>query len=316
MLLSRKDFLKLSGAGVGTALALSLTPGKTIMAANRELLAQKVETKAKAVLYDGSICIGCKSCEVACRKVNELPAKDTTINTNDEGPPYLSAYTFTRIVTKEAEYDGKVRPVYIKHQCMHCLHPACAEACIVGALQKMPDGAVTYDENKCIGCRYCQVACPFGIPNFEWDKPVPWIRKCDFCAERQEEGLEPMCVAACPTGAVKFGERDELIVEARERITGANGKYINHIYGEKEVGGTSWLYLSPVPFEELGFAPHINEPVTINTARAMGLVPPVLVGVAAAMTGIYWLTKRRQELSQVKIDVEEDVEEKEGDEKQ
>ena len=298
MLLSRKDFLKLTGAGIGTALTLSLTPGKSLMAAGSELTAQEAGVGAKAVLYDGSVCIGCKSCEIACKRVNELPLKDPSQETDGEANKRLSAYAFTRIHTSEVEINGKVSPAFIKLQCMHCLHPACAEACIVGALQKRPDGPVTYDEGRCIGCRYCQIACPFGIPNFEWDKPVPWIRKCTFCAPRQDEGLEPMCVASCPTGALKFGKREELLAEAKERITTAPGKYVNHIYGQNEVGGTSWLYLSPVPFEKLGFGPHINEPVTINAARAMGLVPPVIIGVAAAMTGIYWLTKRRQKISQ------------------
>ena len=156
---------------------------------------------------------------------------------------------------------------------------------------------MTYDEGKCIGCRYCMVACPFGIPNFEWDDPLPWIRKCTFCADRQSRGLKPACVTTCPTGALKFGERDDLIAEARERIAAEPEKYVDHIYGEKEVGGTSWLHLSPVPFEKLGLPTLGSEPVTVNAARAMGAVPPVLLGVAAAMAGIYWLTKRRQKIS-------------------
>jgi len=298
MLLSRKDFLKLTGVGVGTALVLSLTPGKTLMAASKELTVREAGIKAKAVLFDGSICIGCKSCEVACNQINGLPLKEAFRKTVSQDQTRLSAYAFTKIHTAEVEYDGMVSSAFIKMQCMHCLHPACVEACIVGALQKRPDGPVTYDETKCIGCRYCQVACPFGIPTFEWDKPVPWIRKCTFCAPRQDEGLEPMCVASCPTGALKFGKREELLAEAKERIIAAPRRYVDHVYGEKELGGTSWLYLSPVPFEKLGFGPHIDEPVTINTTRAMGLVPPVLVGVAAAMTGIYWLTKRRQKIGQ------------------
>jgi formate dehydrogenase iron-sulfur subunit len=142
------------------------------------------------------------------------------------------------------------------------------------------------------------VACPFGIPNFEWDKPLPWIRKCTFCADRQGAGLKPACVTTCPTGALEFGERDELIAEAQRRIAEHPDKYVNHIYGVQEVGGTSWLYLSPVPFEEIGFPTLPSEPVTINAERAMAAVPPVLVGVAAAMAGIYWLVQRQQKISQ------------------
>lgn len=312
MVLNRRNFLKLSGMSVGTLLAAGIAPGKALMAAGEEPAVQKPEVRPKAVLFDGTKCIGCKSCEVACKRVNGLPLEETPGDTNGEIQTWLSAYTFTRIGTKEVEYKGTVRSVSVKFQCMHCLHPACVEACIVGALQKRPDGPVTYDKTRCIGCRYCQVACPFGIPNFEWDKPVPWIRKCEFCFSRQDEGLEPMCVSICPNNATIFGERDELLAVARERIATTPGKYVNYIYGENEVGGTSWLYLSPVPFETLGFAPHITEPVTLYAARAMGLVPSVLMSVLAVMTGVYWLTKRRKEL----IRVETGEEEKKGDEEQ
>lgn len=255
---------------------------------------------SKGVLYDATRCIGCRACQVACKQWNKLPAVTTTNTGSYENPPLMDAYTFTRISFTELEHDGKFKWVFSKLQCMHCEHPACVEACIVGALEKRADGAVTYDDRKCIGCRYCQVACPFGIPNFEWDKPSPWIRKCTFCADRLGGGLKPACVTTCPTGALELGERDELITEAHRRIAAAPGKYVNYVYGENEVGGTSWLYLSPVPFEKLGFPALRSEPVTINAARAMGLVPPVLMGVAAIMTGVYWLTKRRQKLSQAK----------------
>jgi formate dehydrogenase iron-sulfur subunit len=253
---------------------------------------------SKGVLYDATKCIGCRACQVACKQWNELPAVATVNTGTCENPPRMDAYTFTKIHFTELEDKGKFQWVFNKLQCMHCEHPACVEACIVGALEKRPEGPVTYDDHKCIGCRYCQVACPFGIPNFEWDKPMPWIRKCTFCADRQGAGLKPACVTTCPTGALKFGERDDLIAEARERIAAAPGRYVDHIYGEHEVGGTHWLYISPVPFEKLGFASHSSEPVTVNAARAMGFVPPVLLGVAALMSGIYWLTKRREKLSQ------------------
>ena len=260
---------------------------------------------SKAVLYDAAKCIGCRACQVACKQWNELPAVATTNRGTYENPPQMSAYTFTKIRFTEIEDAGKFQWVFAKVQCMHCEHPACVEACIVGALQKTEDGPVVYDDRKCIGCRYCMVACPFGIPNFEWDKPLPWIRKCTFCADRQGGGLKPACVTTCPTGALKFGEREELITEARERIAAEPGKYVDHIYGEKEVGGTSWLYLSPIPFEKLGFPTLGSEAVTVNVERAMGAVPPVLLGVAAVMSGIYWLSKRRDKMNQAKANDEE-----------
>lgn len=263
---------------------------------------------SKGVLYDATKCIGCRACQVACKQWNELPA-ETTINEGTyENPPKMSAYTFTKIHFAEIEDDGKFRWVFAKLQCMHCEHPACVEACIVGALEKTEDGPVTYDDRKCIGCRYCQLACPFGVPNFEWDKPLPWIRKCTFCADRQGGGLKPACVTTCPTGALKFGERDELITEARGRITDQPDKYVDYIYGEKEAGGTSWMYLSPVPFEKLDFQTLGPESVTLDVERAMAAVPPALVLVAASMAGFYWLTQRRQRMSQTK----DGDEEKEG----
>lgn len=255
---------------------------------------------SKGVLVDATKCIGCRACQVACKQWNELPAEETSNTGTYENPPLMSAYTFTKINFTEVEYNGKFHWVFNKLQCMHCEHPACVEACIVGALEKRPDGPVTYDDRKCIGCRYCQTACPFGIPNFEWDKAVPWIRKCTFCADRQGGSLKPACVTTCPTGALEFGDHDELIAEAKRRIlTAPNNKYYNHIYGEKEVGGTSWLYLSPVPFDMLGFPTVGTKAVTVNAERAMSLVPWVLVGVAAVMTGTYWLTKRRQRIREL-----------------
>ncbi|OGN86746.1 MAG: hypothetical protein A2158_00210 [Chloroflexi bacterium RBG_13_46_14] len=253
---------------------------------------------SKAVLVDTFKCIGCRGCQVACKGWNELPGETTDNKGSYENPPQFSANTFTRVKFNELRYKGKFHWIFTKVQCMHCEYPACAESCLVGALQKTEEGPVVYDDGKCIGCRYCMVACPFGVPAFEWDKPLPWIRKCTFCINRQTAGMEPACVKACPSGALKFGERDELLAEARNRIESNPDKYIDHIYGENEVGGTSWLYLSPVPFEELGFPTLSSTPVTVNTERAIGAVPPVVVTVAALMSAIYWIARRKKKLEQ------------------
>lgn len=249
----------------------------------------------KGVLYDATKCIGCRGCQTACKQWNEMPSRETTNTGSIENPPQLSAYNLTKIHFTEVEDNGKFHWVFNKLQCMHCEHPACVTACPVSALQKRPEGAVTYDDSRCFGCRYCMVACPFGIPTFQWDTPTPWIRKCTFCFNRQSGGLLPACVTTCPTGALKFGEREELITEAHSRIQAEPGKYVDHVYGEHEVGGTSWLYLSPIPFEKLGFSALQSEPVVANADRAMGLVLPVLGGMAVLMTGIYWLQKRREQ---------------------
>ena len=263
---------------------------------------------AFAVLYDANKCIGCRGCQAACKQWNmndELsPAENrltTTVNSGSyENPPQLSARTFTKIRFTELENNGKFQWVFTKLQCMHCEHPACAAACLVAALQKTPEGPVVYDEGKCIGCRYCMVACPFGVPTFQWDSPLPWIRKCTFCADRLNAGLEPACVKTCPSNALIIGQREALLNVARGRIAAAPAKYVNHIYGENEVGGTSWLYLSPVPFEKLGLPVLGTKPVTADAERAMGAVPPVLLGVAAAMTGVYWVMKRRDRMNKEK----------------
>jgi formate dehydrogenase iron-sulfur subunit len=163
---------------------------------------------------------------------------------------------------------------------------------------------VIYHDNKCIGCRYCQVACPFHAPTFQWDRPVPFIRKCTFCSDRVSQGIEPACVKACPTDALQFGEREALLAEARKRMAARPGKYVDHIYGEKEAGGTSWLYLSPVPFEMLGFIaygavkmgfPTIGpERVDKFASVAMGVVPAWILAASATLSGLYWFTRRRE----------------------
>jgi formate dehydrogenase iron-sulfur subunit len=281
--LNRRSFLKVLAGTAG--LFLLNPPGKAKATA-------PASKKAKAVLVDTSKCVGCWWCYAACKLAHNLPE---TIRPDNENPPELSFDVWSTLYTAKKTGSGRL---FAKRQCMHCEHPACVEACIVGAMQKTPEGPVLYDERKCIGCRYCMVACPFGVPTFEWRDSTPWVRKCDFCHERLAEGLEPACVNACPNGALKFGERDDLILEARERIASEPGKYVDYIYGENEAGGTSWLYISKVPVEKLGFPAVDSSPVTVNTARAMGFVPPVLLGVAATMTGIYWLTKRKKELVQ------------------
>jgi formate dehydrogenase iron-sulfur subunit len=249
---------------------------------------------SKGVLYDATKCIGCRGCQTACKQWNQMPATATTNYGTYENPPQLSATNFTKIRFTETEDNGKFHFVFTKLQCMHCEEPACATACPVSALQKRPEGAVTYDDKRCFGCRYCMTACPFGIPTFQWDTPTPWIRKCTFCFDRQSGGLKPACVTTCPTGALKYGERDELLVEAHQRIQDAPDKYVDHIYGEHEVGGTSWLYLSPIPFEKLGFKKLQDEAVIVNAERAMSFVLPVLGSMAVLMTGIYWVAKRRE----------------------
>ncbi len=255
----------------------------------------------KGVLVDLTKCIGCRACQVACKQWNELPVEDTKVQGDTiANPPGLSGKTYTTLAFKEVEHDGQFHWVFAKNQCMHCQYAGCKTACLVGAFDKTEFGAIVYEKNKCIGCRYCQMACPFGVPAYEWWSRTPWIQKCTFCADLQSNGLTPACISTCPTDALLFGERDDMIKEGKQRIAANPDKYVNHIYGEKEVGGTAWMYLSAVPFEEVGFYPMREEPVTHNVDNAMFAVPFGLAVVATAMTGCYFIFKRRRKLAQAK----------------
>ncbi len=251
---------------------------------------------SKAMLLDLTKCIGCRACQAACKQWNGLPAETTRNLGSYENPPRRSAKTWTTVSFNEVSDGDNFHWVFAKRQCMHCEHPACASACIVGALQKSSEGPVTYDGLKCIGCRYCMLACPFSVPTFEWDRPVPFIRKCTLCQDRLSRGMAPVCATVCSTNAIIFGEREGLLEEARLRIRTGNVKYVNHIYGEKEAGGTSALYLSPVAFSKLGFPALGPERTSRYADVAMLAVPPAILSVGAAMGGIYWIMKRRERL--------------------
>ena len=190
------------------------------------------------------------------------------------------------------DHDGH----YVRRMCMHCQDPACASACLVGALQKTPAGPVTYDGAKCIGCRYCLVACPFSVPRYQWSKLVPYVTKCDMCAARRAKGQPPACVEACPVQASIAGNREEILEEAQRRILN-DPQYVKHIYGSDEVGGTSVFFISDVPFEKLGFAAVPKQPMPVLTANALGDGPTVILVGGALLAGLYWITERRAEVA-------------------
>jgi formate dehydrogenase iron-sulfur subunit len=284
--MKRREFLKVVGATAGAL----LLPSRAVWVAHAR---SAPPYGSKGVLVDLTKCIGCGWCQEACNRHNDLPVESIQDwNTKQDSLP-LSARTWTVVALTEAEVHGTPQRVFAKRQCMHCLHPACVSACPVSALEKIEGGAVVYDAARCIGCRYCMMACPFGIPKFEWDKSIPLIRKCTFCADRQEQGLEPACTAACPAGALLFGERADLIAEAQARIQEEPDRYVNHIYGKDEVGGTSWMYLSPVPFEELGFPTYGGQPVTgLSETVAECGTPAVALGVACLLSGLHYWSAR------------------------
>jgi formate dehydrogenase iron-sulfur subunit len=250
---------------------------------------------SKGVLVDLTRCMGCRSCQVACKAWNDNSAELTLCLGCYDNPPDFSPITWSLIRFDEVEQDSKLHWVFTKRQCMHCEEPGCVSVCTVGALEKTPQGPVIYHSNKCIGCRYCQYGCPFGVPRFEWDKPLGLIRKCTFCVDRQSSGYEPACVKACPTDALVYGEREELLTQARARIAARPDKYVNHVYGENEVGGTSWLYISPVPFEDIGFPTLEAEPVAHAAEIVMNATPVTITAVVAGLLGLRALAKRRDE---------------------
>jgi len=238
-----------------------------------------------SILIDTTRCRGCGACSKACKEINGLPPG---------GLDRLSADTWTVV----EDHGG----VHVKRQCMHCLEPACASVCPVGALKKSEEGPVIYDADRCIGCRYCMVACPFGVPRYEWDSTQPRVQKCIMCYhERVSRGETPACAQVCPGGALTFGDRDEVVRDARRRIDEEPERYVDHVYGLKEAGGTSMIYLSSVPFASLGM-PAVSEgdPYPKLTWNVLSKLPNV-VGVAGVLLfGVWWLTGRRDALARVR----------------
>ncbi len=193
---------------------------------------------------------------------------------------------------------------------MHCLDPACVSVCPVGALQKTEEGPVIYEASRCIGCRYCLLGCPFEVPKYEWDSPLPKVKKCIMCYEKRlSEGKQPACTEACPTGATIFGDRDELIYEAQHRIADHPERYVDHIYGLKEAGGTSVLYLAGQPFESLGFNTNLQDsPYPALTWIVLNKIPNVVTLGGVLMCGFWWLTNRKNELARIEAGDSEGLE--------
>jgi len=240
---------------------------------------------SKAILYDATICIHCKLCEQGCAQRNGLPYDDSIAAEEKQ-----SEHKFTVVMAQGDKY--------MRRLCMNCLDPTCASVCPVGALQKTAMGPVTYEVSRCIGCRYCILACPFSVPKYEWGSRNPRVRKCDMCADRVAAGQQTACADICPTGATKFGERDALIAEAKDRIAKNPAQYLDHIFGLEEVGGTSVLLLSSVPFDRFGYRNDLsNEPMPVLTYRALEHVPDVVTLGTVLLGGIWWITNRRAEVA-------------------
>lgn len=291
--MKRRQFLGLLGAAGITA-----TLGSTkAQAASKSFDGYP---DAKGVLFDATRCIGCRKCEAGCNKANKLPApakpfEDLTVLEKERR-------TDEKTYTVVNKYQGKKGPLFRKIQCNHCMEPACASVCFVQAFKKNPDGSVTYDASVCVGCRYCMVACPFNIPAYEYSDPLtPRVMKCTMCHDQIQKGelSAPGCVGACPKEALTYGKREDLIDIARERMRANPGRYVKHIYGEKEMGGTNWLYLAgPDGFSALGMREDLGvKSVPEMSAGPLSVVPMVAALWPALLGGVWAINKRKEKVA-------------------
>lgn len=315
MKIKRRDFLK----GVASGGLILASGGNPAFARSK---GKALPPGALGILYDATLCIGCQVCVGTCKQANDMPiehAPGTDPLWNN--PRDLSAKTLN-VVKKYSSGDGEIKDnvngySFVKRHCMHCVDPACVSACPVSALKKDPEkGIVSYNKDACIGCRYCQIACPFNIPKFEWDSAFPQILKCQLCSHLIAKGGISACCSSCPTGASLFGPVEELMAEAKRRLEMEPGqyydfpvasidsggvqshmakKYIQHIYGEREVGGTQYLMLSGVPFEKIGL-PELPEDSFVELADGIqyaiykGMVYPIVV-----LGGLIYMVRKREE---------------------
>jgi Fe-S-cluster-containing dehydrogenase component len=313
MKIKRRDFLKgAAGCGVLTAVGQPAFAD----ARTRERLPDAV-----GFLYDSTLCIGCQACMVGCKKANNMPVESSDLLQIWEDPRDLSAKTLN-IIKKYENGSGQIKDqetdgfAFVKRQCMHCVDPGCVSACPVSAMQKNPDnGIVTYNKDACIGCRYCQIACPFNIPKFQWDSAFPQIVKCQLCSHLLPKGEIAACCSSCPTGASLYGSTNDLMAEAKRRLqmepgqyydfavasldsgktfSQKAGQYVPHIYGENEVGGTQVMMLSGVPFEKLGL-PNLRDKSYASTGENIqhtlykGMVAPAIL-----LAGLFYFVNRSQ----------------------
>jgi Fe-S-cluster-containing dehydrogenase component len=286
----RQAFLRVAGLG-GTITGTFVAPGQ---AAGSEHAEHPIAASdAVAMLYDNTICTGCKACMPACNEANGLPP-DTSLSGGLWHMPADLSPSAKNIIKLYQEPDGEGF-AYVKMQCMHCLDPACVTGCPFGALEKSRWGAVTWNSSLCIGCRYCEVACPFDVPKFEWDKWNPKIVKCEFCYDRLKKDEQPACTAVCPTGAVIFGKRTELLATAKRRVAASPGKYFEgRVYGEHEAGGTQVLHLSSVPFDKIGLPKLGSTSLGHYATKVTSVIykwlsgPIVVAGVLGAMIKRNW----------------------------
>lgn len=280
--------------------SLAAAGGATLIGASAEVFAENKISgwpDRKGMLTDLTECVGCRTCEKACNQANGLPAPEVPFDEKSvfekKRRPTASAYT---VVNRYANPDSSDKPFYRKVQCNHCNEPGCAAACPVRAYTKTPEGAVLYNKDVCFGCRYCMVACPFYVPAYDYESALdPRIVKCTLCHERVKKGGIPACAEACPVGTITFGKREDLIKLARNRIRKHPDRYIDHIYGEYEVGGTSWLYISGIPFDRMDFPANLVEKPLVEQTKGFLSAVPLVLTIWPALLGMCYAATRNKE---------------------
>jgi formate dehydrogenase iron-sulfur subunit len=282
---TRKEFLESITAGfIGGVIGLPAHANASVQESNEQSETPDLEKLPPlGILFDITRCIGCLACVRLCKEEHSLPP-DIEFE--------LSANSLTVVQKK----DG----FFMRRLCMHCLTPSCVSVCPVGALIKLDHGSVIWEEHRCIGCRYCMMACPFKVPTYEWWSRNPRIVKCDMCQHRLRKGQEVACAWVCPLGATVFDARTNLLREARRRIDDQPDKYLDHIYGEKEAGGTSTLYLLPKDAVEFGLPDNLGEdPLPNLTLEVLRKIPYVIGTGAVLLGGLWWIINRRMELEEL-----------------
>jgi Fe-S-cluster-containing dehydrogenase component len=288
MNVNRRRLLQAAGAAGAATLA-----GRALSSVPRGAAAD-----AAGVLVDTTRCVGCRACEAACSEANALAAPEMPGDEAVFAPRRRTDPEHLTVVNKATVKSPSGEDRFAKTQCMHCVSPACASGCVVKALEKTPAGPVVYHEDRCLGCRYCMIVCPFGVPKYEYAKAVPLVRKCTFCAARQAKGLPPACADACPSGALTFGRRADLLEEAKTRIYRNPNQYVHEIYGEDEAGGTSWLYISDVPFASLALPQDVAKKSYPEMAdTALSAIPLVVTLWPPLLMGLYTFSKRRDDVA-------------------
>lgn len=291
---SRRSFIK--GGLAGTVAVTVLKNKETQASGDFEGYPDSM-----GVIVDVTRCVGCRSCEAACNKEQKLPEPAEPF---DDFSVFDQRHYGQRRRTDEAHFTVVNKfeipeldhPLFKKFQCNHCNEPACLTSCFVNAYTKTPEGAVIYNQKVCVGCRTCMIACPFYVPTFKYSSAFkPQVMKCIFCYDtRLKDGKPPACVEACPQEALTFGKRTDMLEVAHQRIRMEPGKYIDHVYGEHEAGGTSWMYLSPVPFDQVGLDTDVpKEPILNYVKGFLAIVPMVLTIWPALFAGFHLLSTRK-----------------------